>query len=52
MIYTGIKTYTLLLGESRSVKTRQGEVMLKFSQLGEDWVVMDIDGQPAKLSLY
>lgn len=52
MIHTGIKTYTLLLGESRSVKTRQGEVTLKFTELGKDFVVMDINGQPARISLY
>lgn len=52
VLNTGVKTYTLLLGESRLLDTRTGNSPVRFEELGEDWVVLNIDGEPVRLSLH
>jgi len=52
VLNTGVKTYTLLLGELRSVQTRKGTVAVRFEDLGDDWVMLNIASEPVKLSLH
>ena len=51
-IQTGIKTYTILLGESALTQTSNGPVSVRFKQLGDGWVLLIIDGQETKLPFH
>jgi hypothetical protein len=48
---TGVKAYTLVLGESRLVNTARGMVPVRFVELGKDWVAFEVAGEPVTLSL-
>ena len=46
---TGIKTYTLFLGDSANLETADGTKGVRFESLDADWVTLSIDGKPVKL---
>ena len=52
MIQTGTKSYTLFLGESLTVQTADGPVPVRFSDLGENWVTLEIGGEPVKYPVH
>lgn len=51
IVHTGVKAYTLVLGESLLVMTRKGRVPLCFEALGEKSVVLKIDGKSTTFPL-
>ncbi|MGA2854158.1 MAG: hypothetical protein ABSE90_08520 [Verrucomicrobiota bacterium] len=51
MIYTGVKTYTVFQGDSRSMETPNGMITVRCEQLGKDRVALNIAGQQVTLSL-
>jgi hypothetical protein len=51
-IQIGMKTYTILLGESALTQTSNGPVSVRFKELGDGWVVLIIDGQETKLPFH
>ena len=48
-VQTGRKTYTIFLGESVLTQTSNGPVSVRFKELGEDWVMLVINGEETKL---
>jgi hypothetical protein len=48
---TGVKTYTLVYGEPELVQTRLGAVPVRLEALGDDYVVLNVDGEAIRLSL-
>jgi hypothetical protein len=51
-IQAGTKIYTIFLGETALMQTPDGPIPVRFKDLGEDWVVLEINGEPAKLPLH
>jgi hypothetical protein len=51
VVHTGTKTYTLLYGQPEQVQTTLGLVSVRFEELGDDYVVLNVDGESIKLSL-
>lgn len=51
LVHTGIKTYTIVQGETLPVKTRKGQVMICFEGITAKQAVLKIDGRPFKLPL-
>jgi hypothetical protein len=49
IINTGTKTHTLFLGDSFDLQTAAGVSTVQFENLDEDWVTLNIDGNPLKL---
>jgi hypothetical protein len=49
IINTGTKTHTLFLGDSFDLQTAAGVNSVQFESLDEDWVTLNIDGNPLKL---
>ncbi len=49
IINTGTKTHTLFLGDSFDLQTAGGVSSVQFESLDEDWVTLNIDGNPVKL---
>jgi hypothetical protein len=51
-IQSGAKIYTIFLGETDLMQTPDGPIPVRFKDLGEDWVVLEINGEPAKLPIH
>ena len=51
-IQSGTKIYTIFLGETALMQTPDGPIPVRFKDLGEDWVVLEINGEPAKLPIH
>jgi hypothetical protein len=51
-IQTGAKIYTVFLGETALMQTPDGPIPVRFNDLGEDWVVLEINGEPAKFPIH
>ena len=51
-IQTGKRTYTISLGESALTQTSKGPVSVRFKELGDGWVVLDINGTETKLPFH
>ena len=51
-IDTGTKAYTLFLGDTLSMQTAEGTSRVRFENLDADWVTLNIDGKPLKLSAH
>jgi hypothetical protein len=51
-IQCGAKIYTIFLGETALTQTPDGPIPVHFKNLAEDWVDLEIDGQPAKLPIH
>ena len=49
---TGVKTYTLFLGDSVNMETAAGTKGVRFENLDADWVTLNIDGKPVKLTAH
>ena len=51
-IQCGTKIYTVYLGETAMTQTPESPIPVHFKDLAEDWVDLEIDGQPAKLPIH
>jgi hypothetical protein len=51
-IQVGMKIYTVFLGETALTQTPDGPIPVRFKDLGADWVVLEINGEPAKLPIH
>jgi hypothetical protein len=51
-IQTGAKIHTVFLGETVLMQTPDGPIPVRFKDLGEDWVVLEINGEPAKFPIH
>jgi hypothetical protein len=51
VLHSGVKTYTLIYGEMERMQTKLGTFPVRFEELGNDYVVLNIDGESVKLSL-
>jgi hypothetical protein len=51
-IQAGTKIYTVFLGETALMQTPDGPIPVRFKDLGEDWVVLEINGEPAKFPIH
>jgi hypothetical protein len=49
---TGMKAYTLFLGDTLTMQTAEGTSRVRFESLDADWVTLNIDGKPMKLSAH
>jgi hypothetical protein len=49
---TGTKAYTLFLGDTLNMQTADGTSRVRFENLDADWVTLNIDGKPMKLSAH
>ena len=49
---TGTKAYTLFLGDTLNMQTAEGTSRVRFENLDADWVTLNIDGKPLKLSAH
>jgi len=50
-IQTETKGYTLFLGESLTVQTADGPLPVHFTELGKDWVTLEIGGETVKFPI-
>ncbi len=46
------KIYTVFLDETASMQTPDGPIPVRFIDLGEDWVVLEINGEPIKFLIH
>jgi hypothetical protein len=51
-IQVGTKIYTIFLGETALTQTPDGPIPVRFKDLGADWVVLEISGEPVKLPIH
>jgi len=51
-IQAGMKIYTIFLGETALMQTPDGPIPVRFKDLGDDWVELEINGEPAKLPIH
>lgn len=51
-IQSGAKIYTVFLGETVLMQTPDGPIPVRFKDLGEDWVVLEINGEQALLPIH
>ena len=51
-IQCGTKIYTIFLGETALTQTPDGPIPVHFKNLGEDWVVLEINGEQALLPIH
>jgi len=51
-IQSGAKIYTVFLGETALMQTPDGPIPVRFKDLGEDWVVLEINGEQALLPIH
>jgi hypothetical protein len=51
-IQTATKIYTAFLGETTLMQTPDGPIPVRFKDLGEDWVVLEINGEQAMLPIH
>jgi hypothetical protein len=51
-LQSGKKTYTIFLGQLISVQTDDGPVSVQFTDLGEDWVALNIKGTQVKCAVH
>jgi hypothetical protein len=51
-IQCGTKIYTIFLGETALTQTPDGPIPVRFKNLAEDWVDLEINGEPAKLPIH
>jgi len=49
IIKNGTKSYSLFLGDTCNLQTATGVSSVKFENLDEDWVTLNVDGNPVKL---
>jgi hypothetical protein len=49
IVDTGVKAYTLFLGDSLNMQTADGTNRVQFENLDAAWVTLNIDGKPVKL---
>jgi hypothetical protein len=49
-IYSGLKTYTLVMGETRSFQTKDGRIMVRFDGLNAHQVHLTVSGESVVLS--
>lgn len=47
-LQTGEKTYNISLGQTITVQTTNGPVPVQFSELGSNWLILTIAGNPVK----
>jgi len=50
-IQSGTKTYTVFLEEAALMQTVDGPISVRFAELGESTVTLEINGEPAKFSI-
>ncbi len=50
-IQTGTKVYTVFLYEAALMQTVNGPLSVRFAELGEDTVTLEINGEPAKFAI-
>jgi hypothetical protein len=50
-IFSGVKTYTLFVGDSVLMEIPKGTLAVRFDELGPDWIVLSVEGEPVKLAL-
>jgi hypothetical protein len=48
----GTKIYTIFLGETAMTQTPDGPIPVRFTDLGEDWIVLEFNGEPAKFPIH
>ena len=48
IVDTGVKTYSLFLGDSLDLQTADGTLHVRFDNLDADWVTLNVDGKPVK----
>lgn len=51
MVHTGVKNYSIVLGQTLGMKTANGEVMVRFEEIGDNFIVLDIAGEAVELYL-
>jgi hypothetical protein len=51
-IDTGVKAYTLFLGDTVKMQAAGGTNEVRFDKLDADWVSLNVDGKPVKLSAH
>jgi len=51
-IQSGAKIYTVFLGETDLMQTPDGPIPVRFKDLGDDWVVLEINGEQALLPIH
>ncbi|MGA2280599.1 MAG: hypothetical protein ABSG80_09885 [Verrucomicrobiota bacterium] len=51
-IQCGTKIYTVFLGETDLMQTPDGPIPVRFKDLGDDWVVLEINGEQALLPIH
>jgi len=49
IINTGTKTHTLFIGDSFNLQTATGVSIVQFENLDDDWVTLNVDGNPVRL---
>jgi hypothetical protein len=52
VLNTGVKSYTIFVGESLSMETAKGEVVVGLEELGTDWLFLKVGGERVKISLH
>ena len=50
-IQSGTKIYTVFLDEAALMQTVNGPISVRFAELGEDTVTLEINGEPAKFAI-
>jgi hypothetical protein len=48
-IQVGTKIYTIFLGETDMTQTPDGPIPVRFKELGDDWVILEINGESIQL---
>jgi hypothetical protein len=51
-IQSGTKIYIIFLGETALTQTPDGPTPVRFKDLGDDWVVLEINGEQVKLPIH
>jgi hypothetical protein len=50
-VQTGARTYTIFLGEAALMQTSEGPISVRFNDLGEDSVTLEINGEQTKFPI-
>jgi hypothetical protein len=48
-LQVGTKIYTIFLGETDMTQTPDGPIPVRFKELGDDWVILEINGESIQL---
>jgi hypothetical protein len=51
MVNTGVKTYSILLGQTLNMRTASGEVAVQCDELGDNSVVLNVAGEQIEIFL-